>query len=102
MWMDCCPVSLLAMNSILMEDECTSSCCEVAKVLSGREDAKFHSSSVAAPFGEEGADAACDDVSARSSREEDAAVGLAAACRRNGELALELAEISAANGSVET
>jgi hypothetical protein len=82
----------------LINDECTSSRCEAGKVLSGREDAKFHSSSVATPL-RAGAPAGDDVSAARSSKEDEGRVGLVGGCLLNGEDDLELGVTSAAKGS---
>lgn len=99
--MDCCPTGLVAENSILIADECTSNRFDVGRLLSGREEAKFHSSSVATPF-EDGAASRNDGPAERSSNEEEVLGGLTAGARLNGEEDLEPGATSAAKGSAAT
>ncbi len=94
------PFGRVARKSILIKDECTSTRFVVGSVFSGRAEAKFHSSSVPAPFRD--VIPACDADSVRSNRGDEVSPGLLPGCLLKGDEDLELDATSAANGSAGT
>ena len=99
MRIDSCPAVRMAKNSILIDDECTSTRCEAGNVLSGSDEAKFHSSSVVMPVRPEAP--GCPGESATSTNVDGLSVGLAVGYWWKGEDDLEPDATSDANGSAE-
>ena len=99
--MVCCPGTLLAAISILMEEFRTCTRFEDGRVLSGRDDVKFHSSSVAALFIDDGRLLGRDNGGSMSRSEEGDAVVLWApdGCCWKGDEVREPVDTKDANGS---